>query len=246
MKIDCIPSSQSQYHPSRGKIMVTPSVENVGTCTDMAASGKMGDTNQTECLSTPSLSSGRRSIFGSKWQPEDSTHHKVPSQQSQTMQRSKSPMCVLNHPHFQVYTRSDQSTKYKSEEEGDSSKVGFAESMDRSKGALRQKQLRSSLITPRPYESRPLLLASVWNSLPSVFMDDRSRVPLVPRPTKSEPVFNSTNLKSNLRKGRFSGGASASGDTPSKVTFQALIKVHPFEPPMDRWAESGWSKQFDS
>jgi hypothetical protein len=99
----------------------------------------------------------------------------------------------------------------------------------------------------RPYDSRPLSLSSIWKSVPAIFLEERSKV--LPRPNKSEPVLGSKKLKPTLRKGRFSGGL-APQDEPCKiatsVTFQPLIKVHPFEPPMDRWAESGWSKQFGS
>jgi len=211
----------------------------------IASNGILGDTGDVESISKSSLSRARRSIFGSYWQQnKNQNSQKVPAQQSRAIQRSKSPKCVLRHPHVQVYASPDQGIVYESQ--GDQGgRVSCSVTGDKDNSPLNEKEATSKQMS-RTYESRPLPLSSIWKSLPAFFTDESSKV-LVPRPIKSDTALDAKLLKSNLRKGRFSG-ESMSRDSRSKVanvTFQPMIKVHSFEPPMDRWAESGWSKLFD-
>ncbi|CAJ1932205.1 unnamed protein product [Cylindrotheca closterium] len=232
MIVDGIPPLQNQ---KTSQIVVTyensESASVVGileVSADMGATGvNAGANGIVSDSAVPSPGRRRRSIFCSYWKNDNqNTKENNAPHQSRTVQRSESPRCVLRHPYVQVYAMSEKHNK---------------------NSCSSNKKEDKTETASRPYDSRPLLLASMWKSLPAIFLEERSKA--LSRPIKSEPILGSNKLKPTLRKGRFSGGLAPQDErcrTGTSVTFQPLIKIHPFEPPMDRWAESGWSKQFGS
>lgn len=247
MQVDSIPSVQ---------IVVTPENSEVGTprvSADMGAAGfnkdadaTLGNSIPVEAVSSSSVSSGvaRRSIFCSYWKDKgQNTYDEATSQQGQTVGRSKSPRCVLRHPHVQNNARPDQFCE--KHEETKDVEVSYRSTGSKHNEPSIQKENRAKA-TSSPYDSLPLSFSSIWASLPAIFLEERSKV--LPRQIKSDPSLSSKQLKPTLRKGRFSGGSTSRDERckAASVKFRPLIKIHPFDPPMDCWAESGWSKQFGS
>lgn len=252
MQVDSIPSVQNVVTPENSEsdsLVGTPEVSaGLGTVGfNKDADATLGNSIPVEADSSSSVSSGaaRRSIFCSYWKDKDqNTHDGATSRQGQTVGRSKSPRCVLRHPHVQVYARPDQFCE-KHEETKDVEVSYYSSTGSKRKEPSSQKENRAK-VTSSPYDSLPLSFSSIWKSLPAIFLEERSKV--LPRQIKSDPSLSSKQLKPTLRKGRFSGGSTSRDERckAASVKFRPLIKVHPFDPPMDCWAESGWSKQFGS
>jgi len=204
--------------------------------------GNMRDASSTESRSASS-SPARRLIFCSYWKDDNGDTAVVPPQHSQTKPRSNSPKCVRRHPSFELSAKSKHFGKHEQNVKLSSNEQGKRDSDPTS----HKERMTETMSDPKSRQS----LSSMWKSLPALFMEE---LPTPPRASMSDPSLSSKRreltVKSTLRKGRFSRkGSSSPRSTPRKkisVSFQPIISVHPFEPPIDHWAESGWSKQFDS
>jgi hypothetical protein len=194
-------------------------------------------TSETKSLSSTSLEalpneSPRRSIFSKHWK---ATNPSSPYGQSDpTVQRSKSPKCVLRHPHFGLYGQ------HETKEDEEVSVNMYERSLENCETSRRVREERDRKHW-RPYESRPL--ASWFSSLPTLVLSES----LLPRSTQSDIALHKNRLlKPVLRKGRFSGTKTTIDESNknSHVSFESVIQVHSFERPMDQWAERGWSSWF--
>lgn len=180
-------------------------------------------------------SSPHRCIFSHDW-----TDKKLPARSSYptslSPQRSKSPKCVLYHPHFQLYAHVHVA------ETKTSGSVNTYESKLTSCETTRQEKEEKARKRWFPYENRPLAswLASA-PSLPSI------SGAFAPRHTQSDSALLAQNQRPKpvLRKGRFSlDGIKDKTCKTNHVSFEPKIQVHSFEPPLDNWAPQGWSDWF--
>lgn len=192
------------------------------------------DTQPHTSIENPRCDSLRRSIFSKHWKgtnPTVSYSHPGPLDH-----RSKSPKCVLMHSHFRLYA-AEQEMK----EEDEEASINTYEQMLMNCETSRKVSEERGRKRWRPYESRPM--SSWFTSLPTLVLSESGR----PRTTQSDTALHkNSNLAPVLRKGRYSG-TRISGCEKSKnnqVSFESVIQVHPFAPPLDQWAEKGWSNWF--
>jgi hypothetical protein len=191
-------------------------------------------TSETKSLSSTSEEalpneSTRRSIFSKHWKATNPS-----SQPDPTVRRSKSPKCVLRHPHFGLYA------EHETKEDEEVSVNTYGRSLENCETSRRVREERDRKHW-RPDESRPF--ASWFSSLPTLVLSES----LLPRSTQSDTALHKNRLlKPVLRKGRFSVTKTTIDESnkSSHVSFESVIRVHPFEPPMDQWAERGWSSWF--
>eukprot|EP00539_Tryblionella_compressa_P006824 CAMPEP_0178756438 /NCGR_PEP_ID=MMETSP0744-20121128/13275_1 /TAXON_ID=913974 /ORGANISM="Nitzschia punctata, Strain CCMP561" /LENGTH=258 /DNA_ID=CAMNT_0020410581 /DNA_START=47 /DNA_END=820 /DNA_ORIENTATION=+ len=111
----------------------------------------------------------------------------------------------------------------------------------------------NSSSTRRPYESRPLWMSffggNCYSSEPQLQLQSShihktGAIIGTRRNVQSDTALLKTPQKSCLRRGRFSASSCQQDDDASshnKVSFQPKIQVHVFQPPVEKWAPSGWS-----
>eukprot|EP00980_Cylindrotheca_fusiformis_P024672 scaffold12200_cov122-Cylindrotheca_fusiformis.AAC.4 len=184
--------------------------------------------NRAVSLGKPNSGSSRRSIFSEHWTA--ATPNSPNCEYRPVVRRSKSPKCVLQNSHFQLFAETE--TRECKEVPANT----YEQVLEDCENERERKRLR-------PYESRPL--ACWFTSLPTLVMSPSLAVTR-PRFTQSDSSLHTKqNIQSLLRKGRFSGSnATTNTKKDMHVSFESSIQIHRFSPPMNQWAEKGWSSWF--
>ncbi len=212
----------------------------------------LSNTSEDGSCESPKLSSPRsitpRSIFGSYWKVEG----EAPARQL-CPPRTRSPMSVMVDPYSYQHPYSPTMELLLLEqalgEENDVDSMNTYERTLKDCEVVPDWRKRQSFVSP--YVNAPLWMSWFTKnnaSAPSLRTNGlllRTGGTLSQtRQVQSDSALHTIPLRSALRQGRFSQNKPATNS--HHVHFQPQIQVCSYQPPVESWAEEGWSQWFGS
>mmetsp|Transcript_101485 Transcript_101485/g.293629 ORF Transcript_101485/g.293629 Transcript_101485/m.293629 type:complete len:277 (+) Transcript_101485:260-1090(+) len=230
------------------------------TVSSLSQEEELEDATMQSSFSIPSspCSTKPRSIFTNYWKTEG----ECPPKQL-LPPRSMSPKCVTMDPYsHQFYSPTMEELLVQQALEEDDDLNTYERTL---KDCEEERMMNWRKLNPlaSPYENPPLWLS--WfstktrnHSTRSLPVNDLTRMGGAltrSRQIQSDSALHTKPPASVLRQGRFSQNnqqratcctSNAAATTSRHVHFQAQIKIHSYQPPMESWASEGWSEWFGS